>query len=352
MKRLISGLVLNVFVIGFGIGAWAPFMLTQAVAAAPDSVQPIVLKLSHSVPPGSPQHKGVFAPWAEELEKRTNGRVKVRIFTSEQLGKASEAYDLVLRRTVDISWVVPSFVIGQFPLDEIFHLPFLIPGGIDDPTGSLIRRALYEKYLTPINFKEVKVLWTGRTGANVIMSTKAVRTVEDAKGLMAGYPGGRILMRLLQTAGASPVQVSAPDMYTNLEKRVTEAQVIPLEAMLTFKLNEVIKYVTMLNAGGGSFLTVMNQKTWSSLPPGIQKIIDEMSPWAEEIQIKSWAAARGYSASVARKSNIELIEFSPAERNRWVELSRPIEEEWAKETDAKGLPASKMIREIKQMLAK
>jgi TRAP-type C4-dicarboxylate transport system substrate-binding protein len=352
MERLISCLVLSVFVSGMAVGGWVPWVSKQALAAAPTQAQPIVLKLSHSTPPVSPQHRGVFVPWAEELEKRANGRVKVKIFPSEQLGKAGEAYDLVLRRTVDISWVVPSFVIGQFPLDEIFHLPFLIPGGIDDPTSSLIRRTVYEKYLTPINFKEVKVLWTGRTGANVIMSTKPVRTVEDAKGLIAGYPGGRILMRLLQTAGASPVQVSAPDMYTNLEKRVTDGQVIPLEAMVTFKLNEVVKYVTMLNAGGGSFLTVMNQKTWSSLPADIQKIIDEMSPWAEEIQAKEWAGARGYSTSVARKSNIELIELSPTERKRWVEISRPIEEEWAKETDAKGLPASKMVQEINQMLAK
>jgi len=352
MNKLMSWMVLNVLVSGIAIAGWIPWMPKEVLAATPTPAQPIVLKLSHSTPPVSPQHKGVFVPWAEELEKRTNGRVKVKIFPSEQLGKAGEAYDLVLRRTVDISWVVPSFVIGQFPLDEIFHLPFLIPGGLDDPKSGRIRRTLYEKYLTPINFKEVKVLWTGRTGANVIMSTKPVRTVEDAKGLIAGYPGGRILMRLLQTVGASPIQVSAPDMYTNLEKRVTDAQVIPLEAMMTFKLNEVVKYVTMLNAGGGSFLTVMNQKTWSSLPADIQKIVDEMSPWAEEIQAKSWAGARGYSASVAKKSNIELIEFSPAERNRWIEISKPIEEEWARETDAKGLPASKMVQEIKQMLAK
>jgi TRAP-type C4-dicarboxylate transport system substrate-binding protein len=99
-------------------------------------------------------------------------------------------------------------------------------------------------------------------------------------------------------------------------------------------------------------LTVMNQKTWSSLPTDIQKIIDEMSPWAEEIQAKAWAGTRGYAVSVAKKSNIELIEFPPAEKNRWVEISTPIEEEWAKETDPKGLPASRMVKEIKQMLAR
>jgi TRAP-type C4-dicarboxylate transport system substrate-binding protein len=354
MKKSVSVLLLNVCVIGIAVvlGTWIPSAAAPALAAAPSPAQPIVLKLSHSVPPGSPQHKGVFAPWAEELEKRTNGKVKVKLFTSEQLGKASEAYDMALRRTVDISWVVPSFVIGQFPLDEIFHLPFLIPGGTDDPLGSRIRRTLYEKYLTPINFKEVKVLWTGRTGANVIMSSKPIRTMADAKGMVLGYPGGRILMKLLQAVGASPVQVSAPDMYTNLEKRVTDGQVIPLEAMMTFKLNEVVKYVSMLNAGGGSFLTVMNRKSWDSLPPDIQKIIDEMSPWAEEIQARAWAGTRAFTVSIAKKSNIELIEFLPEERNRWVEVSKPIEEEWAREIDTKGLPATKMIQEIKQILNK
>ena len=91
MKRLISCLVLSVFVSGIAIGGWGLLGPAQALAAGPTQAQPIVLKLSHSTPPVSPQHKGVFVPWAEELEKRTNGRVKVRIFPSEQLGKAGEA---------------------------------------------------------------------------------------------------------------------------------------------------------------------------------------------------------------------------------------------------------------------
>ncbi|HUL24011.1 MAG TPA: hypothetical protein VLZ10_21355, partial [Thermodesulfobacteriota bacterium] len=133
MNKLLSCLILSVFVSGLAISGGVPLVPKEALGAAPMPAQPIVLKLSHSTPPGSPQHKGVFVPWAEELEKRTSGKVKVKIFPSEQLGKAGEAYDLVLRRTVDISWVVPSFVIGQFPLDEVFHLPFLIPGGFEDP---------------------------------------------------------------------------------------------------------------------------------------------------------------------------------------------------------------------------
>jgi TRAP-type C4-dicarboxylate transport system substrate-binding protein len=85
MESFIARLVLSIFAIGLAIGAWAPSMPTQALAAAPASVQPIVLKLSHSVPPVSPQHRGEYVPWAEELEKRTKGRGKVDIFTFEQL---------------------------------------------------------------------------------------------------------------------------------------------------------------------------------------------------------------------------------------------------------------------------
>jgi hypothetical protein len=74
MNRLISCLVLSVFVTGMAVGGWVLLVPKQALAAAPTQAQPIVLKLSHSTPPVSPQHKGVFVPWAEELEKRTNGR--------------------------------------------------------------------------------------------------------------------------------------------------------------------------------------------------------------------------------------------------------------------------------------
>ncbi|MFC1867270.1 TRAP transporter substrate-binding protein [Thermodesulfobacteriota bacterium] len=311
------------------------------------------LRLAHHLPPMHQQHKRVFIPWAQELEKRTGGRVKVKVFPSQQLGSAFEMYDLLISGTADISMVQPPLSKGRFPLDEIFHLPFFIPGDTGHPLGAKIRTALYEKYLLPIHFKEVKCLWTGRFGLNVIFTTKKpVRRMEDMKGMVIGVPGGRNLTRLIQAVGASPESSHVVDMYTNLERGVIDGQSIPLEAMVAFKLNEVAKYVTRVNAGGATFLIAMNPKTWNSLPPDIQKTIDGMRGWTEMVQAKAWAGATRYSEIVAKKSGIELIDFSPEEKARWVEIAKPLDALWVKEMDGRGFPATEMYKFAEQMLQK
>lgn len=313
----------------------------------------IELRLAHHLPIIHQEHKDVFVPWGAEVEKRTGGRVKVKIFPSEQLGTPFEMYDILISGTADISMVMPPLSKGRFPLDEIFHLPFFIPGDTGHPVGSKVRTALYEKYLIPIHFKEIKGLWTGRFGLNVIHTTKKpVRTMEDMKGMVIGVPGGRNLTRLIQAVGASPETSHVPEMYTNLERGVIDGQAIPVEAMVAFKLHEVVKHVTMVNAGGATYLIAMNMKTWNSLPPDIQKIIMEMRPWVEDVQAKAWAKATGYSIMVAKKSGVEVIELSPEERARWVEAAKPIDAEWVKEMDARGFPASEMYKLAEEMMSK
>ena len=57
-----------------------------------------------------------------------------------------------------------------------------------------------------------------------------------------------------------------------------------------------------------------------------------------------------FAESMAQKKNIELIDLSEQERARWIELARPLEDSWAKEIDARGLPGTKMVEEARRML--
>jgi len=347
MKKRVKKIIFVLLVAGVSLC----FLSMAPATGVSEASDTIVLKLAHSVPPMSQQHARVYVPWAQELEKRTNGRVKVKIFPAQQLGLASENYDMVLKGVVDLTWIIPAFFHGQFPLTDIFHLPFLIPSSLEDPKAQEIRHHLFDTYITPIHFKDVKVMWTGRTGANVIhMVSSPVRKLEDIKGKIIGFPGGSILSEYLKSAGASPVQVPVPDMYSSLEKKIIDGQVIPLEVVVSFKLAEVDKYITMLNAGGGPFLTIMSRKSFGKLPPDIQKIMEEMNPWAEKIETEAWIGSSHFARSIAEKSKIEFIELSPSERARWVELAKPLEDNWAKEVDDRGLPGTKMVEDVRKML--
>lgn len=347
MKKRFKKIIFVLLVAGLSLC----FLSTPPTTSVSKASETIVLKLAHVEPPVSTQHTRVYVPWAKELEKRTDGRVKVKIFPAQQLGPANEYYDMVVKGAVDIAWIIPAFFHGQFPLTDIFHLPFLIPSALGDPKAQEIRKYLFANYITPIHFKDVKVMWTGRTGANVIqMVSTPVRKVEDIKGKIIGFPGGSILSDYLKSLGASPVQVPVPDMYSSLEKKIIDGQVIPLEVVVSFKLAEVVKYVTMLNAGGGPFLTIMNRGSFAKLSPEDQKIFDELNPWAENMETHAWIGSTKYAESVAQKSKIEMIELSPAERARWVELAKPLEDNWAKGVDDRGLPGTKMVEDVRRML--
>jgi len=320
-----------------------------AAAAA----KPIVLRLAHGQPVMHQLHKKVWVPWAAEVEKRTQGRVKVKIYPANQLGAPPEAYDIAVRGTCDISGVTPTMMPGRFPLEVCFHLPYLVQGAMGDPTSDKLRHMIYEKYLIPYEIKQAKVLWTGRYGLNVLhMVKKPVRTVEDMQGLVIGFPGGRVMPKLLARVNASAETTFVTDMYTSLERGTIDGMIIPMEATVAFKLQEVEKYNTRLDLASGTFFMAMNLKTWESLPPDIQKIIDELNSWAEETTAKALHESTKANYMIAKKAGVELIEFTPEEMARFVEISRPVEVEWVEELAAKGLPTRALYEDIKKIVGK
>ncbi|HEX9896955.1 MAG TPA: hypothetical protein VGA85_04750, partial [Dehalococcoidales bacterium] len=152
--------------------------------------KPIELNFAISDPGTHYEVKGVYEVWAREVEKRTGGRVKVNVYPGETLGKQVEQYDLILKGAAQLTILVGPQYPGRFPLTDVFNLPFLIPPDGPNSPGKAIRDMVHEKYLNPIYFKDVKVLWKGRFQPNVIhMAKRPVRTLNDIKGQIIGIPG-------------------------------------------------------------------------------------------------------------------------------------------------------------------
>jgi TRAP-type C4-dicarboxylate transport system substrate-binding protein len=287
------------------------------------------------------------------VEKRTEGRVKVTVYPDQQLGKLPEMYDGLVNGTSDIAFILPVFIRGRFPLEGVFHLPTLVPGDVADPTCTAIRTMVYNKYLTPLYFKDVKVLWSGRFGLNNLhMAAKPVRNLEDMKGKVIGFGGGKTPPLVLRALGAAPESIQSPDIYTSLERKVIDGMFFPLDALRGYKLSEVVKYVTRLDFGSASNFTAMRMAAWNSLSPTDQKIITDLIPWGLEAQGKTYRNDAELAIEAGKKAGIEFIELSPAERQRWIDAVKPVDKQWVAEMDRMGLPASKMYNDILQLLPK
>lgn len=297
--------------------------------------------------------KNVYSVWAKELEKRTKGKLKVFIYAGEALGKQAEQYDLLLKGAAHLITLIGPQYPGRFPLSDVFNLPFLIPPDGPNSPGKAIRDMIHEKYLNPIHFKDVKILWKSRFQPNVLhMAKKPIRKLEDIKGQIIGIPGGKIIASFLRLIGASPELSPSPEVYTNLEKGIINGQILPFETQMGLRLLEVAKFVTMTNQGSAALSIAMRKQTWEALPNDIKKIIEDTNPWAEELITKVNKETFERILALSKRAGVEIIELSPEEKARWIEVSKPIEKEWFAEMDSKGFPATSMYNEIIKMLRK
>ena len=331
MKRLIKFL---------GV-ALLPAMLMGAAGPA-ISADVIELKMSHYVPAGHGIHRDFMEPWARELERRTNGQVKVTIYPGgTQLGVITKQYDQVRSGIVDIALGLHGIPRGRFPRTSITDLPFLAQTA---DGASRVLWALYPKYLAQ-EHPGVKML--GMMGHNAgLIHTKGrqVTKMEDLKGLRIRTPSAAA-SEMLTFLGATPQGLPPTQVYESIQKGVLDGTLFPWDPVNSFKLFEVLDY--HLNAGvySVSFYFAMNQRKYDSLPEDVRAVIDDMSgdtlvakfgPWWDTWDIPGREKA-------TERGNV-ITSLTPEERDRWREALNPMIESWLSnlETDG-GVPNAREI---------
>jgi TRAP-type transport system periplasmic protein len=339
MKRIVGATGLLVFLL----------ILYLPLTVLAQSPSEISLRLATHTPKTHYIVQKGFEPWAEELEKQTKGRVKVTIHHSSSLGRINETYDMVRKGVADVGFLIPATHAGLFPVHDLFELPFLVPYG---QRGRSVGDEVFKKYMEQTEFKDVKVLWVHRWEPITIMSRKKpVRTLEDIKGMTLGMPGGKTLPGFVKLLGGSPAAIPTPDIYSSLEKGIIDAYLNPIQTAVSYKLYEIAKTITMINTGSGLGVVVLNKDKWNAMPPDVQKVFSDLSPWARELQFNASNANSESALSACKQNGVEIITPTEDEMKRWKAAAGSQEDDWAKTLDAKGLPGSQIVKEIRGALA-
>ncbi len=291
----------------------------------------------------------IFMPFAKELERRTQGRVKITFYPNEALGKAKDQYDMAVRGISDISVFIHGYTPGRFPLAQVMELPIGVPSG---KIGSRILWELYEKYMKQ-EYPGVKVLQLQTSEPGQVHATKkTVKTLADLKGMRLRSPGP-VQTSVLRALGGSPLTIPIPELYDALQKGMADGALLPFSAIKDFKLGEVIKHHTIANLYVMTSGLVMNLNTWNSLSPGDQKIMDDLT--GLRMAENSGDAFDRY-AQVAReeavKAGSEIYQLPSAERKIWMEKARPVSETWVADMEKKGLPGKQVFQEAVSLVEK
>jgi TRAP-type C4-dicarboxylate transport system substrate-binding protein len=162
-----------------------------------------------------------------------------------------------------------------------------------------------------------------------------------------------MLTTMVKTLGAVPVSIPAPDTYTALERGTVDGTIFPWEAIWSFKLAEVLKHHTVVSLYASPLFTLMNQKKYDSLLPDLRKVIDDLSgAWGAEFNGAVWDKNELEGIAAAKKAGSTIYTVPQEERQRWAAKLKPIEADWVKDKEAKGLPGRQLLNDLREAIKK
>lgn len=307
-----------------------------------------VIELSYSVffPPTHIQAVTAQA-WADEINKRSEGRVKITLYAGGSLTKAPQVYEGVVSGISDIGMSCYAYTRGRFPLLEGLDLPVGYPDGL---TATRVANTLVHQY-SPEEVGDVHTLYVHAHGPGILASKSPVRTLNDMKGLKVRATG--LSSKIVENLGASPIGMSQPETYEALQKGVVDATLCPIETLKGWKQGEVVGSVTNTAAIGytTAMFVVMNKAKWASLPDDIKKIVTEVSAAFVDKHGEAWDEADREGRAFVDSLGKEVITLSDEESQRWRQAVRPLLDEYVAETEKKGLPGRDFLADIEQMVA-
>jgi len=315
------------------------------------SAKPVELSLGLIVPPKHLRYLHVIEPWMKMIEERTKGAVKINPHFNMTLAPAAELFDATVSGLADISESYTFDPPGKFKMTESLMLP-----ETGFKTSISCSRAVWHLYKTfpevKGEYKGVKLLWLHTTpAAKLMLKKKAVRSLEDLKGLKIAVTGPGV--KVAKALGFSPVTMPTADIYVAQDKGVIDGHIRPTELLVSRRYMEVTKYAVDVDLGHDIFFIAMNQKTWDKLPPEVQKVFDQLSgDWAVDFTGKEWDKFDKDAENQVKAKGIEYITLSSQEAARWRKLLVPIHEEYAADLEAKKLPGKKILEELKKIVKK
>jgi TRAP-type transport system periplasmic protein len=284
----------------------------------------ITLTASTPLLEGAAQSKG-FKAWADELEKRTNGKVKIeQISYGGVVMDAASTLEGLRDGIVDVAFISNAYNPTKTPLTNALQPLFL-----DDlaASGATIQKQLWEEM--PEIQKEWKqynvepIAWFNGS-SSVFMSNFEFDKLEDLKGKRIRGLGEADSMAM-KNLGGVPVSISAADAYGALEKGTVDVVPFPTYALLSNKMAEVSKQVTDFRHNGYFmwFGLAFNADVYNSLPDDVKKVIAEIDSIPSEVESEAYYNDAIEGLKLARENNVRIVQLSPEESARWKKAINP-----------------------------
>ncbi len=219
----------------------------------------------------------------ENIERESNGQIKVVHFPNNQLGPEAVVIDQVKRGTIQMA-VTGSQIRKDEPNVGLSDAPYLITSWEQarlayDDEGKKIMSGNYEQNTG------VKIMAYFVNGFREISSNKPITTMEDLGTIKLRIPDNEIHVHLFEALGANAVMMPLTEVYNALETHMIDGQENPYSTLLSSGLYEVQTDVLESRHMFAISPVLVNGRFFNKLPEDLQALVTK---WVAETEKYNW----------------------------------------------------------------
>lgn len=243
------------------------------------------------------------------VEERTQGRHRIRVFHSNQLGEEKETIEQTRVGAIDLNRtnVAP---IGSFvPEANVLALPFLFRSIehlhkiVDGPVGDDVLASF-----TPYGFVGLTFYDSG--ARSVYNSVRPVRTPADMHGLRIRVQQSELMVSMLKALGGVPVALPYGQVLTGLSTGLIDGAENNWPSYVTTNHYTAARFYTVTEHTMSPEVLVMSRRAWDSLTPEDQTIFRETARESSRFMREQWKTWEDRSRAQALKAgNVIIADF-------------------------------------------
>lgn len=312
------------------------------------------LRWSDIGPPRGPRAEALKW-WAEELKKRSDGRIEIEFFWGQSLVKAKDNLKALGSGLTETALIIATYTPAELAVWNYASAPF----GINDEWVGM--RTWFEMHqTTPELQKEAernkfKLLFNNTTGPVHLLSREPITSTEQLKGKKIRTTGG--YTDLFRELGAVPVTIGFGELYQALGRGIIDGTINYTPFVKSYKHYEVASHLTeaymgqYLAYGGGINLELFNE-----MPKDIQDILlktsDEYMDVYARMQIEYTEQAKKELTAGIDGKKVQFHPLPEAERKRWAKAAEDFTVEWIARMDKSGVDAKGLLERLADTTAK
>lgn len=240
------------------------------------------------------------------LRVESNGKMKIQIYPSEQLGTERQCLELLQIGSLDMTKVSTGSLENFSPNIKVFGLPFLFRDRehsysvLDGPIGKDLLLGTEKYWLKGLAYYDA--------GARSFYSKeKKINSPKDLEGLKIRVMESKTAFDMVKALGGSPTPISFGELYTSLQQGVVDGAENNPPSFYLSRHYEVCKFYTLDEHTVLPDVLLMSTHMWDSFSDQEKKWLDHAVKESVTEQRKLWIESEKKSLDAVKKAGVEII---------------------------------------------